>query len=160
MSEAIERPVRLIAPASGRVRLRTLCNLRWLAIAGQSATLFLVFFGLNYRLPILACAAGIGISAALNVVLMFSFPPSHRLTNRDATVYLAFDVLQLAALLYLTGGILNPFALMFLAPVVIAAATLNLSNTLILGGIALGSVSLISIVHKPLPWASGDTLDL
>ena len=144
----------------GRVRLRTLSNLRWLAIAGQSATLFLVFFGLNYRLPILACAAGIGISAALNVVLMFSFPPSHRLTNRDATVYLAFDVLQLAALLYLTGGILNPFALKFLAPVVIAAATLNLSNTLILGGIALVSVSLISVVHKPLPWASGDTLDL
>jgi two-component system sensor histidine kinase RegB len=160
MSETIERPVRFMAPASGRVRLRTLCNLRWLAIAGQSATLFLVFFGLNYRLPILACAAGIGISAVLNMVLMFSFPPSHRLTNRDATVYLAFDVLQLAALLYLTGGILNPFALMFLAPVVIAAATLNLSNTLILGGIALASVSLISVVHKPLPWAAGEALDL
>ena len=73
----------------------------------------------------------------LNVVLALRYPPSHRLTNRDATVYLAFDVLQLAALLYLTGGIVNPFALMFLAPVVIAAATLNLGNTLILGGIAL-----------------------
>src|SRR5579862_2902793 len=160
MSESGGRPVRYLAAASGRVRLRTLCNLRWLAIAGQSATLFIVYFGLNYRLPFLACATGIGISAVLNVVLFLSYPPSHRLTNRDATVYLAFDVLQLAALLYLTGGILNPFALMFLAPVVIAAATLNLSNTLILGGIALASVSVISIVHKPLPWASGDSMDL
>jgi len=160
MSETGGRPVRYLAAASGRVRLRTLCNLRWLAIAGQSATLFIVYFGLNYRLPFWACATGIGISAALNVVLFLSYPPSHRLTNRDATVYLAFDVLQLAALLYLTGGILNPFTLMFLAPVVIAAATLNLSNTLILGGIALASVSVISIVHKPLPWAAGDAMDL
>jgi len=160
MRETGGRPVRYLAAASGRVRLRTLCNLRWLAIAGQSATLFIVYFGLNYHLPFLACSVGIGISAALNVVLFLSYPPSHRLTNRDATVYLAFDVLQLAALLYLTGGILNPFTLMFLAPVVIAAATLNLSNTLILGGIALASVSVISIVHKPLPWAAGDSMDL
>jgi two-component system sensor histidine kinase RegB len=155
-----DRGVRLLPAARGRVRLRTLCNLRWLAIGGQSAALFIVYFGFDYRLPFLACAVGIGISAALNIVLSLSYPPSHRLSNRDATVYLAFDVLQLAALLYLTGGILNPFTLMFLAPVVIAAATLNLSNTLILGGIALVSVSVISVVHKPLPWAAGDSVDL
>ncbi len=159
-AEPAERSVRLLPAQRGRVRLRTLCNLRWLAIGGQSAALFIVYFGFDYRLPFLACAVGIGISAVLNVVLSLSYPPSHRLSNRDATVYLAFDVLQLAALLYLTGGILNPFTLMFLAPVVIAAATLNLSNTLILGGIALVSVSVISVVHKPLPWAAGDSLDL
>ena len=70
--------------------------------------------------------------------------PAHRLTNREATFYLAFDVLQLAALLYLTGGIANPFALMFVAPVVIAATTLNLGNVLILAGIAFASASLIA----------------
>jgi two-component system sensor histidine kinase RegB len=151
----------LPAPAArGRVRLRTLCNLRWLAIGGQSAALLIVYFGFNYHLPFVACAAGIGISAALNVALTLRYPASHRLTNRDATVYLAFDVLQLAALLYLTGGIANPFALMFLAPVVIAAATLNLSNTLILGGLALVSVSVISVVHDPLPWEAGAAIEL
>ncbi len=155
-------PARFLPAPSmrGRVRLRTLCNLRWLAIGGQSAALFVVYFGFDYRLPLLACAAAIGVSAALNVVLTLRHPPSHRLSNRDATIYLAFDVLQLAALLYLTGGIANPFALMFLAPVVIAAATLNLSNTLILGGLALVSVSVISIVHKPLPWEAGTTIEL
>ena len=155
-----ERQPRFLPAARGRVRLRTLCNLRWLAIAGQSAALFLIGFGFNYRLPLLACAAAIGISAALNVLLSFSYPPNHRLSNRDVTFYLAFDVLQLAALLFLTGGIENPFALMFLAPVVIAAATLNLSNTFILAGLALGSVTLISVFHKPLPWAAGERVEL
>src|ERR1700749_5159037 len=146
--------------ARGRVRLRTLCNLRWLAIGGQSAALFIVYFALGYRLPFVACAVAIGVSVALNVSLTFRYPPSHRLTNREATVYLGFDVLQLAALLYLTGGIANPFALMFLAPVVIAAATLNLGNTLILGAIALVAVSVISVIHNPLPWEAGERLDL
>ena len=146
--------------ARGRVRLRTLNNLRWLAIGGQSAALFIVYFAFGYQLPMIACGVAIGISALLNLALAFRYPPSHRLANREATVYLAFDVLQLAALLYLTGGIVNPFALMFLAPVVIAAATLDLGNTLILGGLALVSVSLISVVHKPLPWESAGGLDL
>ncbi len=142
----------------GRVRLRTLSNLRWLAIAGQSAALFLVYFALGYSLPILYCAIAIAVSAALNSLLAVRYPPAHRLTNREATFYLAFDVLQLAALLYLTGGIANPFALMFVAPVVIAAATLNLGNVLILAFIAFASVSLIAIVHKPLPWPTGEAL--
>ncbi len=133
------------------MRLRTLSNLRWLAIAGQSAALFLVYFALGYSLPLLYCAIAIAVSAALNVVLALRYPPAHRLTNREATFYLAFDVLQLAALLYLTGGITNPFALMFVAPVVIAATTLNLGNVLILAGIAFASV--IADRHRASPAA-------
>jgi two-component system sensor histidine kinase RegB len=144
----------------GRVRLRTLSNLRWLAIAGQSAALFLVYFALGYRLPLIYCVTAIATSVVLNIVLAVRYAPSHRLTNREATFYLAFDVLQLAALLYLTGGIANPFALMFVAPVVIAAATLNLGNTLILAGIAFVAVSLIGIEHMPLPWPEGEQLNL
>ena len=56
------------AGAGGRVRLRTLSNLRWLAVAGQSAALFLVYFALGYSLPILYCAVAIAVSAGLNVV--------------------------------------------------------------------------------------------
>jgi len=148
------------AGAGGRVRLRTLSNLRWLAVAGQSVALFLVYFALGYPLPIVYCAVAIAVSAALNIVLALRYPPTHRLTNREATYYLAFDVLQLAALLYLTGGIANPFALMFVGPVVIAAATLNLGNVLILAFIAFASVSLIAVEHRPLPWPTGDILML
>jgi two-component system sensor histidine kinase RegB len=148
------------AMTGGRVRLRTLSNLRWLAIAGQSAALFLVYFALGYSLPILYCGAAIAASAALNSVLALRYPAAQRLSNREATIYLAFDVLQLAVLLYLTGGITNPFALMFVAPVVIAAATLNLGNTLILALIAFISVSVIAVKHLPLPWPAGEALPL
>jgi len=146
--------------ARGRVRLRTLSNLRWMAVGGQSAALFIVYFGFGYSLPLIECAGITAASAVLNAVLSLRFPASHRLTNRDVTVYLAFDVLQLVALLYLTGGITNPFTLMFLAPVVIAATTLNLGNTLILATIAFASVSLISVWHEPLPWLGGQTFVL
>jgi two-component system sensor histidine kinase RegB len=144
----------------GRVRLRTLSNLRWLAVGGQSATLFVVYFGLGYQLPLWRCVGAIAASAILNLLLAVRFPASHRLTNREATVYLAYDVLQLAALLYLTGGLENPFALMFLAPVVIAASTLNLGNTLILAGLAFAAVSLIAVAHEPLPWEPHEYLRL
>jgi two-component system sensor histidine kinase RegB len=144
----------------GRVRLRTLSNLRWLAVGGQSITLLLVHFGLGYPLPLVRCVMVIAASAALNGFLAVRYQPTHRLTNRAATVYLAYDVAQLAVLLYLTGGIENPFALMFIAPVVIAAATLDLSNTLLLAAIALGAVSVIGVVHKPLPWAQNEALVL
>jgi len=144
----------------GRVRLRTLSNLRWLAIAGQSATLFIVHFGLSYPLPLVRCAIAIAASVLLNVALSVRYPATHRLTNREATIYLAYDVLQLAALLYLTGGIENPFAMMFLAPVVIAAATLNLGNTLILAAFAFIAISVIAVTHKPLPWAPSEALHL
>ncbi len=142
----------------GRVRLRTLINLRWLAIAGQAAALFLTYFALGYPLPIIHCAAAIIASAALNIALALRYAPSHRLSNREATFYLAFDVAQLATLLYFTGGITNPFALMFLAPVVIAATSLNLSNTMILAFFAFGAVSVIGMWHKPLPWPEAEAL--
>ncbi len=138
--------------ARGRVRLRTLTNLRWMAVAGQSVAIFIVDFGFGYPLPLGYCAAVILTSIALNIALALRYPASHRLTNREATVYLAFDILQLAALLYLTGGITNPFALMFLAPIAIAAATLSLSNTLILAGLGFAAICGISIFHMPLPW--------
>ncbi len=144
----------------GRVRLRTLNNLRWLAIGGQAAAVFIVRFGLNYRLPLVSCLIAIAMSVGLNVVLAIRSPATLRLTNRDATLFLAFDVLQLAALLYLTGGIANPFSLMFVAPVVIAATTLNLGNTLILAGLAFVAVSAIAVWHDPLPWGAPEAVSL
>ncbi|MGD0189842.1 MAG: ActS/PrrB/RegB family redox-sensitive histidine kinase [Rhizomicrobium sp.] len=144
----------------GRVRLRRLTNLRWLAIGGQSAALYIVHFGLNYRLPLLPCAAAVVLSIALNLFLAIRYRATHLLTNREATAQLAFDELQLAALLYLTGGIENPFTFMFLAPVVIAAASLNLGNTMLLVSLALACVCVIGVYHDPLPWAFNEALHL
>ena len=143
------------APTSrGRVRLRTLSNLRWLAMGGQSATLFVVYFGLGYDLPLWRCAGVIAASAVLNILLAMRFPASHRLTNREATVYLAYDVLQLAALLYLTGGLDQP-----LRPDVPGAGRDRGLHAQSRQHADPGraspsaSVSLIAVFHEPLPWA-------
>src|SRR4051812_45879859 len=73
--------------ARGRVRLRTLSNLRWMAVGGQSAAIFIVYFGFGYALPLLICVGVIAASVVLNVALALRYPASHRLTNREATVY-------------------------------------------------------------------------
>lgn len=145
-----------MANAVGRVRVHTLTNLRWMATAGQTIAIFVIYFGFGYTLPLLRCLIAVAALAGLNLFLVLRYLPNHRLSGRETTVYLTFDVLQLAVLLYLTGGISNPFAMMFIAPVVIAAATLDLANALIVGGIALLAGTLIAVTHEPLPWvASG-----
>src|ERR1700704_6448492 len=121
--------------APARVRLGTLNNLRWLAVVGQAIALLFVRIMLNFDFQLVLCSTVVAASAILNVILAIGFPSSKRLTVREATAFLAYDTTQLAALLFLTGGIENPFALLFLAPVVVSAATLNVKNTLFLGGL-------------------------
>ena len=127
-----------------RIRLRTLVNLRWLAVAGQVAAVIFVYFGLGFTLPLYPVLAAIAASGWLNVVLTFRYPASKRLTGREARIYLGYDLLQLAVLLFLTGGLQNPFALLFLAPVTISATILSLGATVQLGGLAFICVTLLA----------------
>lgn len=142
----------LMASNVGRVRLRTLVGLRWIAIAGQTIAVFFVLWVLGFIIPLHLCLAAIGASAALNLFLTLRFPSTRLLKDTEATAYLAFDILQLAALLYLTGGIQNPFTILFIAPVTISAAMLGQLSFVFLVGLSFVSVSLLSIFHMPLPW--------
>ena len=107
--------------ASRHLRLDTLVRLRWLAIAGQSLAVAGVHFGLGFPLPFGWCFTAIAVSSWLNIALRIRFPLSHRLQAGAATALLAFDIVQLAALLYLTGGLQNPCSILCLAPVMISA---------------------------------------
>jgi two-component system, sensor histidine kinase RegB len=100
------------------------------------------------------------MSALLNFALRLRFPFSQRLDDRWAATILGFDILQLAALLFLTGGLDNPFSILFLAPVMISAASLPLRRTLALLGLALACATVLTLWHLPLPWAEGDSLHL
>lgn len=151
----IERRLILPAQAPGRVRLGTLNALRWLAIVGQSVSVLIVDVGLGFQLPLIACLIAIAISVILNIVLSVLYPASRRLTDTETTLYLAYDQLQLGTLLYLTGGIENPFALLFLAPLAISASSLNLRNTVVLGALSLSLVTFLLFDHYPLPWVEG-----
>ncbi|MCG6122738.1 MAG: ActS/PrrB/RegB family redox-sensitive histidine kinase [Microvirga sp.] len=143
-----------------RLRLDTLVRLRWLAVIGQSLAVTIVHFGLGHALPFGACFAVIAASAALNIAMRARYPASHRLHDDTATGLLGFDILQLAALLFLTGGLQNPFGLLFLAPVLISAAALPPTRTLFLGLLAVGCATVLSLAYLPLPWAPGEQLEL
>ncbi|MCE9524082.1 MAG: ActS/PrrB/RegB family redox-sensitive histidine kinase [Alphaproteobacteria bacterium] len=138
--------------AGPSVRLRTLIFVRFLGIIGQIVALVIVFFGLKYQLPIGQCTAVVITATAFNAALFFFYPHVHVLGEREAAAHLAFDILQLSSMLALTGGIENPFSLLFLAPIVISATNLSLGATLALAMLAFGSISFLSVFHWPLPW--------
>lgn len=87
-----------------RLKLDTLVRLRWLAIGGQTAALVVVHFYLAYPLPLSLCAALVAASAWLNIFLKVRSPQSQRLSERSAALQLAYDLMQLGGLLYLTGA--------------------------------------------------------
>ncbi|MCP5431644.1 MAG: ActS/PrrB/RegB family redox-sensitive histidine kinase [Alphaproteobacteria bacterium] len=144
----------------GRVRLMTLVGLRWLAIAGQTTAVLIVHVGLGFRLPMLLAFSVIATSVLLNVIVTLRYPPSRRLSDGEAAGYLAFDVLELTALLMLTGGLHNPFALLFVAPATISATSLSLRSTLLIAGLTLGCIVLIALVAMPLPWYADEAFAL
>jgi two-component system sensor histidine kinase RegB len=146
----------VLGRASRHLRLDTLVRLRWLAIAGQSLAVAGVHFGLGFPLPFGWCFTAIAASSWLNIALRIRFPLSHRLQAGAATALLAFDIIQLAVLLYLTGGLQNPFSILLLAPVMISATALPPRRTLLLGALAIALATLVSVVHRPLPWAGPD----
>jgi len=100
----------------------------------------------------------IGASVIANVAATVFFPENKRLTERENLTLVMFDLLQLAFLLYLTGGLHNPFALLLLGPVTISATALSLRSTLVLCGTAIVLVSLLANVHLPLVTQSGEVL--
>jgi two-component system sensor histidine kinase RegB len=150
----------VLARDARRLRLDTLVRLRWLAITGQAAAVCVVQFGFGFPLAFGLCFLFIALSSWVNLALRIRYPASHRLSDNAATALLAFDILQLAALLYLTGGLQNPFAMLFLAPVLISATALTPERTLGLGLLAVGSATLLVLVHRDLPWYPGQRLNI
>ena len=138
------------------LRLDTLIRLRWLAVAGQTAALVVVNLILGFELPIVPCLAAVSLSVLLNVVLRVKYPLARRLGDGAAGPLLAYDVLQLTALLYLTGGLKNPFVLLYLAPVMISATGLSWGTTVLLGALAVACAGAVGLHAWPLPWGGPD----
>lgn len=142
--------------------LRTLVILRWLAIVGQSATIFVATAWLHFRLPLWGCLAVIGASVIVNLNAMA------RLKRTDGSVadgtltaaHLGFDILQLSVLLALTGGLQNPFCLLLVAPVTVAAASLPGRQAALMGLMVLAAAVCLFFFSMPLPWQAGTQLEL
>jgi two-component system sensor histidine kinase RegB len=135
-----------------RLRLQTIVRLRWLAVFGQGFTVIGAYLVLGIDLPIAGCLSIIALSAWINIALRLRYPASKRLRSGFAFVMLAYDILQLAVLLYLTGGLQNPFAFLLIAPVTVSASTLPLGVTSALGALAIVAATLLTSFHHALPW--------
>ncbi|HXE85271.1 MAG TPA: ActS/PrrB/RegB family redox-sensitive histidine kinase [Hyphomicrobiaceae bacterium] len=143
-----------------RLRLQTAVRLRWFGVVGQLTTICYVRFVLGFPFDIGICLALIALSAWLNVFLRMRYPARTRLSSAFATLLLAYDILQLAALLYLTGGIENPFVFLLVAPVTVSAATQPPRNTIALGVLGAAATTFLVFFHRPLPWYPPGGFDL
>ena len=155
MSEMPSRRPADAAPRRGRVRLRTLVAIRWAAVAGQAAALLVVHYGLLFPLPLVPAFLCVLASAIFNLWVQRGRGRMW-LGDRDAALTLAYDQVQLGALIYLTGGLHNPFSVLILAPVTVSATLLSRRSTIWLTGLAVVVVSLLAIAHEPLPWPDPD----
>ena len=149
-------------PAAGfqsGLTIRHLGVIRWIALAGQLAAILLVHFILGYPLPLAACLALVAVSALLGLVLAIAPGYRRQIGHRSTLLLLVFDTVQLFLLLYLTGGLANPFSVLLVAPVTVSAM---LFQRIVTAGLVAFTVILISVLalyHMPLPWPEEFRLD-
>ncbi|WP_169543724.1 ActS/PrrB/RegB family redox-sensitive histidine kinase [Sneathiella aquimaris] len=146
-----ERNQKDILTRSSGVRLQSLVYIRWLAVLGQTFAIILVHWGMGYSLPLVPVFLLVAASALVNILIAISQPSTMRLTDGGAILYLFYDALQLTGLLYLTGGLSNPFSLLFLVPVTISATNLSLKGTIFLGLTTIAAITFLGLYHEPFP---------
>ena len=140
------------------VRLDTLVRLRWLAVLGQTAAVLVVHDGFDFEVPFWACLGVIAAYGAVNFMLRLRFRWNQRLEPHYAAWLLALDIIELAVLLFLTGGLQNPFSFLFAGPVLISAAALPSRMTLMLAALAICCATVLVFIHYPLPWPEEEPL--
>ena len=138
------------------LRLDTITLVRWIGVAGQAIALVVVGGLLHFRMPLLLCAVLVGFSAAVNFGVSLVGRRGRLASNLEATTQLGFDILQLSALLYFTGGTANPFALLLIAPVTLAASSLPWRYAASLAGLAIAAALILAQWSWALPWGPED----
>ena len=134
---------------------KTLVILRWLALVGQYLTICSVYFVLNFELPFFYCSIVILLGTLTNFYLQFKFK-KNQLNNFTSTFFLFYDLMQLSLLLYLTGGVTNPFTILLIIPAIMSSTFLTLRSTVNLSIITIVILILLSIYHLPLPHSASE----
>jgi len=133
---------------------KILVTLRWIAIVGQLITVNVVYFILNFDFPFIYCCLIIAFGVFTNLFLHFK-EKKKLLTNFSSSLYLTYDLIQLAVLVYFTGGITNPFVILLVIPAVVSSAFLSLKSTINLSFITVVCLLALTIFYYPLP-SAGD----
>ena len=132
------------------LKLRTLNLIHWTAIFGQFISVVIAFFYFEINFNIYLCIFLILLSVILNIVVSIFFPLTKILNYNETFFILVFDLLQLVGLLFLTGGLTNPFCVLILAPLVISATYLDLKRIIIITFIAIVSLNFLAFFYYPL----------
>ncbi len=132
------------------LRLRTLNLIRWIAVLGQFSAVVIAFFYFQIVFNIYICILLILLSVTLNIAVSVLYPLTKILNYNETFFYLVFDLIQLISLLYLTGGLTNPFCVLILAPLVIAATYLDFRRTVMITVIAIVSLNFLAYYYYPL----------
>jgi|YNPMSStandDraft_1061717.scaffolds.fasta_scaffold00225_22 two-component system sensor histidine kinase RegB len=157
LASASAQLARLFGPVTGPggIRLHTIVTMRWIAVIGQLFTVLFVHFSLGIELPLLPMLPAILLSGLVNLALIVSFRAAARLGEWPATAFFAYDVVQLCYLLALAGGLHNPFAVLLLLPVAMAAATLGVVPTVSITLLAVVGAAFLAILPQGLPFKGG-----
>ena len=129
---------------------KTLVFLRWIAITGQFLAITLVYFYLKLDFLFLIAYFILFLGLLTNLYLQFRIK-SIFIKDLNASIFLIYDLIQLAALLYLTGGISNPFSILMIIPAIVSSTFLSMGTTIILGILTIILLFVLSIFHYPLP---------
>ena len=129
---------------------KTLVTLRWIALVGQYLTISIVYFIFRFELPFFYCSLVICIGVVSNIYLQFKFK-KNQLNNFASTFVLFYDLIQLSLLLYLTGGITNPFSILLIVPAIVASTFLNIRSAINLSITTIIILIVLTIYNLPLP---------
>jgi len=129
---------------------KTLVILRWIAIIGQYISISIVYFVLNFQLPIFYCNAIILFGVLSNFYLQF-LVKENQLSNIKSSIYLLYDLIQLSLLLFFTGGVTNPFIILLIIPAIVSSTFLSLRSTVNLSIITIIILIILTVSYFPLP---------
>ena len=132
------------------ILLGNLIKIRWIAIFGQVLAIFFVSFVIKIQIPIFETLSIILLSIVVNFYSYYEERKNKTISNKKAFSYLLFDTLQLGFLLFLTGGIINPFSILILAPVITSASYLPALMTVILSFISIIIIVMLNFFFIPL----------
>ncbi len=140
------------------IRLRTVILLRWIAIAGQVGAIIFAQAMYDLQLDLGLCLLVIGTAIIANLIAMVIFPETKRLTETENLLMVLFDLLQLGLLLFISGGLHNPFYVLLLGPVMVSAGVLTARSTVMLGLTAIALATILARAHMPLMTETGEYL--
>ena len=129
---------------------KTLVFLRWIAIFGQIFSVNLVYFFLDLNFPIMLCHIVILLGLVTNIYLQFGLKVT-LLKDLYSSSFLMYDIIQLSVLLFLTGGIFNPFAILLIVPTIVSSTFLSMGSTIILGSSTIIILFVLTFFNMPLP---------